>query len=307
LADAELTQGLYDDGERNLQQALAIIAPLVEKNPGNAPMRRTLARTYDTLAYASRTRSDLAGALVLHGKARPLYEQLLAEQPDNENYQQELAYNHKHTAAILAEQQQWTAALEHQKLARQIDEAAVARDPQNTDKLLGLTFGYSDTGYILFKQGEVDAALASHGKALAIREQLVAADPQNVRTRGSLSYTLNAIGDIHFSRGDFERAIKAHTQALAHREILMRTTPSRQTRFEVANSLMALGINYEKSAQQTKGQRTRTTLCERSLQSSRKAAAQFKQINSEGRPLASPEDISVLERSITTCERIVAG
>jgi hypothetical protein len=70
---------------------------------------------------------------------------------------------------------------------------------------------------------------------------------------------------------------------------------------------MALGINYERSAQNARSRRVAAALCQRSLQYGRKAVEEFRQIDSEGKPLAGQEELASLQRSIAACERIMAG
>jgi tetratricopeptide (TPR) repeat protein len=307
-------EGKLVEGDRYLQQALAIIEPLSTQYRRNDDMRYVLGKTYETLAYATRARAEeasapkhLGQALVYYRKSHALFEQLRASSPNNERYREEVSYSHKHMGAVLAKQMQWQAALEHYQASLAIDEALLKLDAGNPAKRLALTFAYSDMGYVLGQQGNANAALAVHRKVLAIRETLVASDPQNVRMRASLSYTLDAIGTNQYRMGEYRQAVESYGNALRHREIVLRADPSsKSSRYGLANTQMGLGSAYSQWALESKSPAEAQSLCRKSLNWNWRSFDGFTQLNSAGRVWVSAKGLSEIKILIAQCEQLLA-
>jgi eukaryotic-like serine/threonine-protein kinase len=312
-SEVATSHGDDEDGDRYLEKAFAIIAPLSKTHATDKNVRYELAKIYEARGVDRRARLENAApeimttALDWHKKAHGIYVALLAADPDNELYRQEVSASHKHMGALLAKMKNWKEALEQYNASLAIDEALLALDPEDVQKRLSITFTYSDTGYILGQQGEHDAALGFHQKALAVRKALLAADPLDVRVRGALSYTLNSIANNYFRKADYVAAVEAYGESLQNREVLLNLNPSsKQQQFEVANAQMGLGSAYANLSRNAKNLTAAKTACTQAIDWSRKTLATLVRLNEKEKTWATATDFKRIEENISDCQRIIA-
>jgi len=240
FADLLDSAGQADRGLSLTRQAIDVIKPAVEANPGDRKLAGELASAYFSLGMVLAQRQP-DEALAAYRQARQTYEVNARLDPGNLTAQRNFALTLKRTGGILARARRLDEARAEYDKARQIDEKLVERDPSNMSRKLDLSFDYSDLGWIAGERGDYRAALGFHQKALALRTAAAAADTKDTRAAGAVASTLARMGIAHSRLGEYAPARTSLDKALSIRldlAALPGAGPNSQTEISECETLL---------------------------------------------------------------------
>jgi tetratricopeptide (TPR) repeat protein len=109
--------GRFGDSDSDFREAIALLKPLAEKEPGSAAAQE-LSRAYNDLGTLLRRQDRLPEARELYERVIAIHEELTKRNPDNREYKQELAVFYNNLALLFLDQNQTELAMQrnHQAL-----------------------------------------------------------------------------------------------------------------------------------------------------------------------------------------------
>jgi tetratricopeptide (TPR) repeat protein len=152
--------------------------------------------------------ADVGDRLPHWQRALAVYNELLAERPDDSGRLRNVALVEKYIGAHYERQLDYAAALEHHRAALRLDEARARRQPDDRILQLDLAIDLSNLAFVQWQQGDLGEAALLYERSLAIREQLAATDPKDMLARGKVAFVRRQLGLV-------KRDQKRNAEALA--------------------------------------------------------------------------------------------
>jgi tetratricopeptide (TPR) repeat protein len=178
---------------RNYQNALTIFERLVQADPSNAQVQRTLAANYDRVGGMLRAMGDMAGVLASYRQAQMIRGQLTQADPTNAQIQRDLAISYERVGEVQQATGDVAGALASYEQALTIRQNRLQADPTNTQVQQELAVAYRRIGLVQKATGDTAAVLASYRQALTMFEQLRQADPTNAQVQRDLTEAANGV------------------------------------------------------------------------------------------------------------------
>ncbi len=138
---------------------------------------------------------DTQGALESYGKARAIFENLLAASPNNAELKAKLAGNLLTAGLISSYTSNYSQATEFLTRSAAMREDLLANDPGSYQARFDLARAYQTLGLIPFYEGDNDKAIEHYDKASAIFEELVKERPDDVRAGEYAAYAFIQKGE----------------------------------------------------------------------------------------------------------------
>ena len=229
-----VTDNLKTYAEKNdgYRQALAIVEPLLQKEPTNASVIRMngnalsrIAVNYYLQAFFNGEAEHAETAQKLYNEAMPfnssnleLYEKLLALEPPNIKYQRAVLIAKLNKAANLREVGQTDEAVNILKNLLNESAKLIAADPKNVNAQSDMAEVQAELANTFVRRKEFPAALENFRQSLAVRDVVINRDLQNaesiqLRFMTNVQYAdaLATSGDTGAAIGEYQKAFQILT------------------------------------------------------------------------------------------------
>jgi non-specific serine/threonine protein kinase/serine/threonine-protein kinase len=211
-------------------RAAAIREELAKAGANSAEDRQALAETYVRTGVLYVLSGPPEKAVEYCGKAIPLLESLLVQDPDNEELQLAAASSYLGLAKALGSPGgpnlgDTKGALESIRKTLALDEKLAAKHPTNLGYQQSLASVHNVMGLIVSSTGDTRAQLDHYEKALAIDRRLVEAQPDNAFYRRELATQLGNTGSTMVFLKDKAGALEYFREALAIYDALVLADP----------------------------------------------------------------------------------
>jgi eukaryotic-like serine/threonine-protein kinase len=209
-------QGRAADALSLFERAQKILEPLVASRPGDAELRRELARAYTNLGYLhhSQTRR-IHEALRQFERSAQLCEQLVRENPIVPSYRSVLASQYKHIAEVLMELGEFDRAAD---LARRSVDASVEVakiDPDDYSNHMDQVYAYMIVGQAELARGRPAAAEEPLRKATEVPAKLLASHRDDFELVAALSRVHRLRGQAYGQSGRTQQALESFRRSLS--------------------------------------------------------------------------------------------
>jgi tRNA A-37 threonylcarbamoyl transferase component Bud32/tetratricopeptide (TPR) repeat protein len=207
---------------------------------------RSMPRGKELLAkavFAVASKTKPARAQIPHWeRAGRLFEELLAEKPDDPGRQRNVALVGKYLGFQLEEIGQKAEALKHYERALLLDERRLAAAPDNRMVRFDTAISYANVATIR-EESEKDQPLALplFRKSLVLRQALSESDPQDVLTRARLGYARYRVARLELRGGDVSEAFDLARKAVEDHEHVRAKTKAVNSTRELGAALETLG------------------------------------------------------------------
>ena len=166
LADSHHQMGLTLQAQGDLtgarkehEAALAILEPIVAKDPSNLDLQDDLSGTHDYLGYVLQEQGDLAGSLRNYRADLAIIERLAAKDPNKGLWQNALASAHSDVGGALEDQGDLAGAIREFQAGLAIRVHLVTTDPANAQWQGDLAVIRRRLSFALAAQGDLAGAL----------------------------------------------------------------------------------------------------------------------------------------------------
>jgi tetratricopeptide (TPR) repeat protein len=237
--------GKRDDALAASKAALAAAEALLAREPQSDEVRRLVASANFTVAVA--LRSDELEAP--HWKAsETLFEQLLAERPDDPDRMRNVALVNKYLGGRLQTRSEEIEAERRYRRALELDERRMQANPDDRMAQFDVAIDLANLGSSLANADRAEEALQHYERSIAMRAGLVEADPNDVLARTTLSRVLSATARVRFLAGDVEGAQRDAARSLAAVDATARASADVGPRENAARALLVLArVDLERS------------------------------------------------------------
>jgi tetratricopeptide (TPR) repeat protein len=207
---------------------------------------RSMPRGKDLLAkatFAVASKTTPATAQIPHWeRAGRLFEELLAEKPDDVGRQRNVALVGKYLGGQLEEIGQKAEALKHYERALLLDERRLAEAPDNRMAQFDTAISYANVANI-WKDSEKHQALALplFRKSLVLRQALSESDPQDMLSLSRLGYARHRVARLELYGGNVKEAFDLARKAIADHEHVRTKTKSAMSAQDLGATLETLG------------------------------------------------------------------
>jgi non-specific serine/threonine protein kinase/serine/threonine-protein kinase len=201
--------------------------------------KELLARAVFALASSTRP----VTAQVPHWeRAGRLFEELLAERPDDHGRQRNVALVDKYLGALLDGIGRKAEAQKHYERALVLDERRLAAAPDNRVAQFDTAISYANVAHIReLSERDQPLALPLYRKSLVLRQALSESDPQDVLTRGRLGYARHRVARLELRGGNAQEAFDLARKAIADHEHVRAKTKSAASAGDLGAALETLG------------------------------------------------------------------
>ena len=199
-------RGDANEASQAVQQALAILADLVARDPSNAQWQSQLAAGYDSEALGLSGQGQFDAALSAYRKAYAIREKLVAQAPNDWNRLRELAIAHHNIGEVFFAQHQFNDALSEYRAGQEILRKLTQIDPRNAGWQNALAWTYRNTGQTLLGQGQTAGALDEFHKYSQVMDTIAAIDPANVVWQREADEAHCIIGFALFKQNQLEES-----------------------------------------------------------------------------------------------------
>ncbi len=263
IAQAQLFSGKPKDAVANLNQAIALLEPLAERNAGNLDQQLALSACYETLGDASGHASvanlgQPGQALENYRKAVAILQRARGAHPGDMEPLRRLAIEESKIGDILGFQKDFHGAVEHHRQALKMFQTVAEARPDNAQAQRELRYEEQRLGAYLWDSGSRGEGFALLRKSLAIAEKLSAADPANAQFKDDLAVSLGSLGEAEAESGDRNRAIADVRRAIGIAEEVAAADPAnRQRKAQLAAGLSRFANLLDAAGQKDEAQRAR--------------------------------------------------
>jgi eukaryotic-like serine/threonine-protein kinase len=182
----------------NYEKALAIREQLLEQQPGNGKLRRSVGHTLLKIAV---TDPQKPAAVEQGQRGAQMLEALAAENHDDARARREVGFAYYELGGIFVAAENYPAALESRKKAFAIREEIAREDPENAQAAFDLAVAHADLAEVLTLTDALPGALHHAQESLAILEQLSVADPSNVVYRRNIALCYEKFAQVYCQLG----------------------------------------------------------------------------------------------------------
>lgn len=193
--------GRMQDGLAAARAALAFDERLLERDPGNEPLRQDMASVHGRIGMFLMKLNDLDGATPHFTKGLDLAVALVAAEPENVTYRRRLSNGHSHFAHLYGRRNELDRAWAHQRTALAMRQALVDQSPADRQASIDLMVSQIETGDVLVRRRELTAAMDRYRTAIASAEALVESDPRYVYYRLTLASGLTRLAQALIATG----------------------------------------------------------------------------------------------------------
>jgi non-specific serine/threonine protein kinase/serine/threonine-protein kinase len=179
------------------RNVIAQLEAMVQTDPKNAHLRRSLAVSYNALGADLLVAGDAQEALLNHQKALVISDELLARDPQNEEAKSDEAFGRARLGEALARIGDCTGAINSYRTAIESRGLTLQAAPNDARAKSDLSLVYSDLARALVSTGEENESRSAVAKAVAMNEELSRASPTNVRLRAALAMRYTDAGYVH--------------------------------------------------------------------------------------------------------------
>jgi serine/threonine protein kinase len=240
LADAYFWAKRYDD-------TVTLCKEILTAEPKHAEARRLLATTYNSLAIAEDTNTDVAAALDFHQKALTIRQALIEEFPDKLEYLADIGSTINNLGVLLDRQRKGREALAMYQQALTFKADAFQKAPERILWGRWVCIGLRNVAFKQSSFGQQDEALKSFEQAAAIRSQLAYDNPAVPSLKGELYKAWLDVGNYQRELGKKSAANRSFRLARQVLENIPRNTPAEL--FELALVYAELAKPAEESAE----------------------------------------------------------
>jgi non-specific serine/threonine protein kinase/serine/threonine-protein kinase len=207
LGDLSVVLASFDekeDAEAAAREAVGISGKLYRRLPADDAARNLWARANFMAAIAVGWPDSLPN----WEAARVVYEELLAERPDDPVRQRNVALVHKYLGSYFNSSRDHARAARHNERALSLDEARLAADPDNRQALFDVAIAMGNVAYDHAQLGDVRGAVELYERSLVHRRTLMESDPDDALARNRVAFAHLRLGEFYFELGDLSRALE---------------------------------------------------------------------------------------------------
>jgi tetratricopeptide (TPR) repeat protein len=223
LASVYEAEGKYDQSVDCLNQSIAGIEKLIERNPENVDLQRRYAILLGHFGDMEFRRKSLESAEVAQRKALTIRERLATKDPDNVVIQRELNVSYSNLGEVLVGKGDLNQAETlFRKGIEVVERLKNGTGTQDADLMRSLSVANNKMGFLLLKKGQNTESLDWYQRGLAVIEELANRNPGDARTQRDLEISLTRVGDLQQqlgetqeARGYYERSLKSSLARVA--------------------------------------------------------------------------------------------
>ena len=167
-----------------------------------------------TISSVRRLIEPRSAALPYWQRAVALYDEVLAERPDDPVRQRNVALSEKYLGGSLDWVDRDEEAERHYRRALEIDERRYAQDPENRLARFDLAIDVANMATMTLGKNRLDEAYAWFSRSLEMRQKLSASDPADALAKGRIGYVQMRIAEVERRRGHFASAIERASDAV---------------------------------------------------------------------------------------------
>jgi non-specific serine/threonine protein kinase/serine/threonine-protein kinase len=213
------------------RRALAAREKIVRMAPGNKKDLQALVSSYEAFGSLYLRNGPPDKAVEYFGKAIPIIEPLLAQDPSNEELQNLASLTYSGMSQALGNPAvpnlgDMKGALEFMQKALQADKKLATDHPDNLAYQQGLGTAHNVMGLMYSLTGQKKEELEENLQAVAIDRALVAKEPDNTLFRRELAIQLGNVGSVLVQLKDKAGALVYFREALAIYQALVAADPS---------------------------------------------------------------------------------
>jgi non-specific serine/threonine protein kinase/serine/threonine-protein kinase len=228
--------------------ALALAEAVYARNPGAWRSRELLANAIFNVAWSGsggawRQGAPLTAAetMRLWSRARELYQQVLAEQPDNLQRMRNLALTEKYLGSLAQQIGERADGIPYFERALALDERRLAANPGDRQARFDVAIDLANTASGLEGRHDYERSIPMRLRSIEMRRALAAADPQDVQLKNRLSHALQGVAAVEMHLPAHLSDAAAHAQeALAIARETLKAAPDAVSRVQLADSLATL-------------------------------------------------------------------
>ncbi len=198
-----------------LTSAESLYNDLTRGGVARTELRGRQGETLMSLADAFASLGDTGAERQRAEAARAIFQELIAEQPDNTGWQRDLSVSQNKLGDALRSQGDLAGALKAYRAGLETMEKLAARNPANTLWQADLSVSYERIGDMLMSAGEAAQALESYRKSLEIHKKLTERNPAAQDRQRALSVGYNKVGDALRAEADANGALASYRAGLA--------------------------------------------------------------------------------------------
>lgn len=247
LNTISMQKELAPQQKKFLERALKYYQEFAQEGSRTGTARAKLAFAQVVVANIYARFNELAKAEAAYRDAKPIWQQPVAEFPDEAEHRKNLAASQNSLGMLLAKQGRNDEAVAIYRETLPMAERLVEEDPKNTKMRNELAGTHLVLGNALKNLDKLAEAETHYRKTVAIREQLIVDEPDNLDFRRDLSRVYNNLAFTYDSLGRQADAESVLRKAIAIREEIVARKPDlTDYHIDLAKGLSNLGMILSK-------------------------------------------------------------
>lgn len=238
--------GMPDRAQAASRDATGIAEDLVKREPQSPVNRRLLGSALFQAALMAKDPESLP----LWRRAGEVFEQLLAEQPDDPDRLRNVALVAKYIGTSHQRSEQSADALRAFERALALDERRLRRNPSDRTAQLDVAIDVANLAFSNQRSGRLAEAVAGYQRALEIRTRLAESDPGDVRARRFQGFAHTRLSELYNLMREYPRALQHAARAVGIAETLGQESAYR---LDLMEALGELGLAQVRTGQRVVG------------------------------------------------------
>ena len=177
--------------------SLDALLNLVEKDPSNVQLQRSLSVNYNKVGDVLRDQGDPAAALAEYRAALDIARRLAGKDPGDAQWQHSLSVSHDKVGDLLRDQGDPAAALTEYQAALDIGQRFAEADPGDAQWQRGLLLTYEKIGLVASQRKDFPDALSAFEEAEKIALRLKEINPAAASSAQDLDRVRAQVEEIH--------------------------------------------------------------------------------------------------------------
>lgn len=249
----------YGESLGYFEKAKSLLSELNREQPRRTELRRAFGEAKIQNAHALSWAEKQAEAETEASEAVAIYENLLAEHPNDVHVRGGMWLIYWLACSIYQEQND-RLAYQFALKALKVVETTVAQDAANVRAKQQLAKSYSTLGQTATTVGKHAEAIAALEKACLIQREIIEQTTKNNRLKSELALSLMRLGSAVAEQGFFEKSLENLAQAeKSYLEILQAAPGDRRSNRNLAATYEQLGKTYEKLFEKERSARRRAS------------------------------------------------
>ncbi|MGV3486668.1 MAG: protein kinase domain-containing protein [Planctomycetaceae bacterium] len=205
----------YEKAEHDLVQASDALAKLIEQNPQDLLLRRSLADAYHNLGILYEEENRYPQSFSFYERGRQIREQLVTES-DDRNFKRDLGRSYGYLGDVQIAMGEYQDAFRSYQRSVELRQDVADSEPSDHEARFQLARGYRNLGHLSQLESDLEEAIEWYLKATDEERRLVAEEPFIADYRADLGRYSNDLAEVLFSRGKLANKPEYNARAETH-------------------------------------------------------------------------------------------